>query len=203
MADPRVAAQWYISEGFRPIPVYGVKANGTCCCGDSKCKPRDAGKHEPSETDGLWKSGLQLTPGDFRPGMNVALAMGPYTRREWLVCLDSDGRFPLSRHLGTLPPTMTAKSPRGMHHIFTVKPFAPLGNWVDCFQTKPGASLDLRYARGRVVVQPSRGAFGAYRWLSLEKPAPLPQRAIDAILNNRRERGLPVLETWERDGKRP
>jgi hypothetical protein len=159
----------------------------------------------------MWKDGYLFTPRDFGPDDNIALAMGPQTdgNGSWLVCLDADAPdsdvgFDFEHHLGPLPPTMTAKSPRGEHRFFRVEPFAPLGNWVDCFKTKDstGTALDLRYARGRVVVAPSLNAFGRYVWTDVRSAADLPATALDAILDERRRRGLPVLDRWERGEKR-
>lgn len=190
----------YISRGFRPIPVYGIVADW-CECGLLGCKERDHGKHERPNTDGTWKDGdVSFGPSDFGEHSNVALAMGPQPDGRWLVALDADGDFDWSP-LGKLPPTLTQKSPRGEHRIFEVEPFAPLGNWVDVFQDKPDPSLDLRYARGRIIVSPSRNAFGKYQWLDERDPAPLPALAISMILDARVSRGLPVQEYWARDGK--
>lgn len=190
----------YLKAGLRPVPLYGVR-DGRCLCCQWDCKPRDAGKHEPPETDGLWKDGHRFGPESFPDEFNVALAMGPQSNGIWLVALDADGPFDWSL-LGPLPPTRTQQSPRGEHRIFSVEPYAPLGNWVDVLRTKPGPSLDLRYARGRLVVEPSRNAFGEYRWTDMREPAPLPEHVIDLILDERRQRGLPVLRQWEREGKR-
>ena len=195
------AARRYAEQGFRPVPLYGVAPDGRCLCGSTECKPRDAGKHEPPETDGLWKDGVGSPLSVFHDGMNIALAMGPQPSGVWLVALDADGPWDWSR-LGPLPRTWTAKSPRGEHRLFRVPAFEPLGNWVDCFNEKPGPSLDLRYARGRIVVAPSRGAYGVYRWVDDTPPAELPRTALGAIYGARRARGLPILPRWSRGEKR-
>jgi hypothetical protein len=102
-------------------------------------------------------------------------------------------------------PTLTQRSPRGVHLFFTVRPLEPLGNWVDVFQTKyrENWSLDIRYARGRINVAPSRSAYGAYEWTDEREPAPLPAEFIQRILRERRLRGLPVENAWHRGDKRP
>src|SRR5688572_464759 len=103
------------------------------------------------------------------------------------------------------PQTLAAASPRGTHMVFTVPEFTPLGNWTDVLQTKKhqGAALDLRYARGRIVVEPSVGATGAYRWINRCEPAPLPPEVTGDILARRARRGLDVQFRWSRDGKSP
>lgn len=196
------AVRDYLRRGLRPIPVHGIVAGG-CECGSPDCKERDAGKHEPEATDGAWKDGdVSFGPDDFEASNNVALAMGPQPDGRWLVCLDADGADYDWSDLGMLPRTLTQKTPRGEHRFFEVPAYTPLGNWVDVFRQKPGASLDLRYARGRSVVAPSQNAFGEYRWTHFIEPAPLPDHVIDMILDARRARGLPVQSEWSRERKR-
>lgn len=203
-ASAREAAAFYLSIGLRPIPLHGVRADLSCTCGSTEC---NAGKHEKAELDGLWKEGHDFGPADFGDGDNIAVALGPWGGSEqWLVCLDIDGPLDLSLHFyDPLPETLEQKSPRGRHLFFTVQAYAPLGNWIDCLQTKDAtnAALDVRYARGKINVHPSRSAFGSYTWGPFREPAELPPSIIEQILERRRDRGLPVLEVWERDGKRP
>ena len=195
----------YIAMGLRPVPLYGV-AMGWCMCGDRDCKDRDWGKHTWDHVEEQYKDGKRYTPRDFLEGNNVALAMGPWDGGDdWLVCLDVDdvgGEFYLGGRFGHFSPSLWAKSPRGRHLIYRVPAYTPLGNWVDVFATKPGPSLDLRYARGRIVVAPSRNAFGAYEWTNFVTPVSLPEHVIDVILDHRRARGLPVQATWDRGRKR-
>lgn len=199
------AVTLYVSMGFRVVPLHGL-VDGRCACRFEDCKARDAGKHEPPETDGLWKDGHEFAASDFAATDNVALAMGPWGGSDdWLVTLDIDGPLDIAGFMWGLPPTLEQKSPRGRHLIFSVPAFSPLGNWVDVLQTRDShhAQLDLRYARGRIVVAPSENSFGRYEWVDFREPAPLPETAISAILDRRVERGLPVQWEWHRGGKRP
>lgn len=203
----REHVQRYLERGFYPMPMWGVDGAGRCLCGgklpDGKeCRP---GKHAPELIEGLWKDRPRFSPVDFREEDNVALALGPWQRGEWLVCLDMDGPGDPSLLVGPLPPTLTQASPRGRHYFFTVRAFEALGNWSDAFLTKysRGYALDIRYARGRINVAPSRTAFGTYRWENDLEPAPLPRSAINAIHNERRRRNLPVTASWDRGGKAP
>lgn len=202
------AAKAYIDAGFRVIPLYGV-ANGKCLCGDPACKARDGGKHEFPCQDGEWKDGRVFSHEDFEPYGNIAIAMGPWSGSdEWLVCVDVDGAesvedipFVPSEFL---PPTLMQITPRGMHLIYTVAPYTPLGNWVDLFRTKEtGISIDLRYARGRIVASPSISPNGLYFWSNWTRPAPLDKAFFNMIIEARMERGLPCLDTWERGRKAP
>lgn len=197
----RAAVEFYKSIGMRPMPMYGVDGVG-CRCGGGDCRP---GKHATSEVESTWKEGREFVPDDFREHDNIAVALGPWGGSDdWLVCLDLDGPFPVEQYM-QLPPTLEQTSPRGRHLFFTVPAYAPLGNWVDCFLTKytEGSALDIRYARGRVNVAPSRTLFGTYSWGEFREPARLPEEAIAVILDRRVERGLPVQWEWHRDGKRP
>lgn len=213
MTDIRAAAAAYIARGFRVVPLYGVDALGRCRCGDAACKPRDAGKHAPPGFEDRAKDGPPFAAADFSEGDNIAIMLGPWTGTDrWLAALDFDGGGPADWSLdnaamaGLMPRTLTQVTPRGKHLVFWVPAFTPLGNWVDCWSTKDkGYQMDLRYARGRIVVEPSRGATGAYRWVDVNADiAELPRGIIETILNERRRRGLPVLPRWERErGKRP
>jgi Bifunctional DNA primase/polymerase, N-terminal len=200
------AAAAYIKRGFRVVPLYGLDPiAGGCLCGSNLCKERDWGKHEPPETDGQWKEGRIFTVDDFKGVLpNIAIAMGPWRAGRWLVALDLDGTDNVAEFFPSMPPTLTQRSPRGTHLIYTVPEFTPLGNYVDVFKTKrAGFSLDLRYARGRLVVAPSKGAAGDYAWVDWRAPAPLPNHALAAILAQRRSQKLPVAARWDRGAKEP
>lgn len=204
----QLAVRQYITQGFRPVPMWGVDAAGQCLCGgrlpDGKeCR---AGKHSPDPIERDWKE-TRYAPGDFVEGQNVALALGPWKPGKWLVCFDFDG-LPADYEgvpFFSLPPTLTQRSPRGLHLFFTVPEFEPLGNWTDVFRTKrgDGMALDIRYARGRINVAPSRNPWGSYHWQDWGDPAELPQEAAERIYDDRRARGLPVLPTWDRGLKMP
>lgn len=204
--------QRYIADGFRPIPMWGVDPSGRCLCGGRlrdgrECRP---GKHSPDPVERDWKD-RAYAPSDFAEGQNVALALGPHLMRpDWLVCLDLDGYSPEEalRFMGPLglPITRTQLSPRGVHLFYWVRPYEPLGNWNDAFATKLGSgkACDIRYARGRINVAPSRSAFGLYRWIDEADPIrPLPESFLQRIYGERHHRGLPVESRWSRDGKRP
>lgn len=209
----RVAAQEYFARGFRIVPLYGVDGDGLCRCGSPDCKPRDAGKHEPPDTDGMWKNGRIFVPQDFTEEHNIALAMGPWNPPseggEWLVALDVDGHDDVNAFFyPALPQTLTQLTPTGAHFIFRVPPRTPLGNWVNLFGgDRDAIKLDLRYARGRVVVNPSRGSAtrgtGKYQWKHWMRPERLPQHALDAIYEIRRAAGRDMPAEWDRGDKEP
>lgn len=208
----KVAAEQYATRGFRLVPLYGVDADGLCRCSDPKCKARDAGKHEPPETKDQWKSGRIFTPPNFTEEMNIGLAMGPWSGPggndgSWLVALDVDNHDNVAAFFHPrLPPTLTQNTPNGAHFIYRVPAFTPLGNWVNIFG---GATmkLDLRYARGRIVVDPSRGSptrgTGVYQWREWRTPALLPRYALDVIYDLRRAAGRETPDQWDRGDKEP
>jgi len=191
----------YLTRGLRPIPMFGTYPDGSCHCGGTEC---NAGKHAKDDAE-PWKDGARHTPEDFGEQDNVAIALGPWRPGEWLVCLDFDGPDRPEVFFPDLPETLEQTSPRGHHLFFTVEEFAPLGNWVDALATKhrTGSAVDVRYARGKVNVAPSKTAFGAYEWTLWRAPARLPGWVIDELLDSRRGRGLPVARIWERKGKQP
>lgn len=200
----REAVTRYIARGLRVIPMHGVDEQGRCRCGGTEC---NAGKHALDDRE-PWKDGRVYGPQDFAETDNIAIALGPWAAGRWLVCLDFDGtRDTAPFRLGPLPPTLGQLSPRGLHLFYWVREYAPLGNWVDALQTKyttTHGALDVRYARGKINVSPSRSANGGYEWLGEGEPAPLPPEVSRRILDERRRRGLPVLDRWERErGKRP
>ncbi len=205
----RDAVAKYLARGFRPMPMWGVDAGGRCLCGGTDPrtrKPCNAGKHSKDEDS--WKNGRVYGPPDFSERDNIALALGPWSMTEWLVCLDIDGLATQAQaHTATgLPFTLTQLSPRGVHLFYLVPAWEPLGNWTDAFQTKyrEGWALDVRYARGRINVAPSRSAFGSYRWVDELAPiARLPREFISRLHADRRRRGLDVQARWTREGKRP
>lgn len=201
-----LAIAYYLRHGFRPVPMWGVDPAGACRCGGylpngTECR---AGKHSPEPVETEWKS-RRYGSEDFTEEQNVALALGPWKPGSWLVCLDFDGVTDGDVPFFTLPPTLTQKSPRGIHLFFTVPEFEPLGNWNDVFRTKysDGVALDIRYARGRINVAPSRTPHGAYQWTNWREPAPLPPEVPERIYDQRRARKLPVMDRWDRGEKEP
>lgn len=207
----------YLARGWRPIPVFGVNAAGTCGCGAPELATahgkvgQGIGKH-PIDPD--WKDRKPFEASEFPEGCNVALAMGRQVNGDWLVALDFDGEVQEESWLGPLPPTLSAITGRGFHLVFRTEAFAPLGNWRDAWFTRDKATgyrlgfngaLDIRFARGAIVAPPSAHRNGStYQWLHQnDEVADLPTEALRKILQKRRARGLPVERKWDRKGKAP
>lgn len=139
--------------------------------------------------------------------------MGRQPSGDWLLGIDIDGEFDLTRYLGELPLTMTTRSGRGRHLIYRVRPEADFGNWVDLFSSRsevagyrPGfvGAVDLRYARGALVVAPSRHRSGV-AYSTDGEVADLPARATLAIYAQRRRVGKLPERRWHgfKEGKTP
>lgn len=104
---------------------------------------------------------------------NIGLATGD------VVVLDADGPGGLVKlkeltdaH-GILPPTLTARTPRGGWHFFYTAPGQALPGYT---QKRPSGAdgLDVKAAKGYVLLDPSRGRSGAYVWDNALQVAPLP-----------------------------
>ena len=140
--------------------------------------------------------------------------MGRQPSGEWLLGIDIDGEFDLTAHLGALPLTMTTRSGRGRHLIYRVRPEADFGNWIDLFGSRDESSgykrgyagaVDLRYARGALVVAPSTHRSGVAYTTSVDPIADLPARASLAIYARRRRLGKIPERRWHgfAEGKQP
>jgi hypothetical protein len=201
----------YIARGLRPIPVWGPHEGCKCERKHPKNPQQCLGK-VPREA--RWADRPPFAEHEFSPSDNVALAMGRQPSGDWLLGIDIDGEFDLTPHLGELPLTMTTRSGRGRHLIYRVRPEADFGNWIDLFGSrdeglgyKPGQSgaVDLRYARGALVVAPSIHRSGARYQTSSEPIADLPAHASLAIYLRRKRLGKPPERRWHgfAEGKQP
>jgi hypothetical protein len=152
-------------------------------------------------------------PHEFPPGCNVALAMGRQPNGDWLLGIDIDGTVDVQRYFGCeLPPTLETTSGRGRHYIYRVRKEADYGNWIDLFSTrcetgyKPSCagSVDLRYARGALVVAPSRHRSGAH-YKTAGEVTDLPTRASLTIYTARLRAGKRPDARWHgfKEGKCP
>lgn len=201
----------YIARGLRPIPVWGPQEGCRCERKHPKNPTQCFGK---VPKDRSWADRGPYHAGDFAPADNVALALGRQPSGDWLLGIDIDGEFDLTPHLGELPLTMTTRSGRGRHLIYRVRPEADFGNWIDLFGSRsevsgyrPGfaGAVDLRYARGALVVAPSRHRTGVAYTTSPDPIADLPAHASLAIYLRRKRLGKPPERRWHgfAEGKQP
>ncbi|MDP9355886.1 MAG: bifunctional DNA primase/polymerase, partial [Chloroflexota bacterium] len=166
---------WEIFPCHTPDPT----EDGGCSCRKADCG-RNIGKH-PRTQNGL--TGATTDEGQLRrwwrmwPTANVAVRTG---ETSGIIVLDVDGEagqatfHDLTRRLGPLPPTVTARTGGGGHHLV----FAHPGRHV---RTKAGIgpSLDIRGDGGYILVAPSHHASGrTYRWEAGHSPHDLPPAAL-------------------------
>ena len=209
----QAAAQRYIDQGLRPIPVFGP-ATGCHCERAHVNNPQQCFGKVPRIHS--WADLPPFRAQDFEEDDNIALAMGRQPDGRWLLAIDVDGAVDLARL--ELPPTLTTTTGRGSHRIYQVRPDAPYGNVVDVFGArdkttgyKPGhtGAVDLRYARGAVVAAPSMHRLGV-TYSSNDAPiAWLPPRASVLLLAawHRKNPSIKRYMTWSAEpshkGKSP
>ena len=199
------AAKFYIDQGFRPMPIYGV--NEGCQhrkTKDSKdCEGQCFGK-VPSEAN--WPDVPFFSPEQFKETGNLALIMGSQLDGRWFVGFDIDGKLDLTEFFD-LPETLECTSRRGRHLIFEVHQDAPLGNWNDVlglrsktlgYKRNYEGALDIKYARGAMVSPPSEAKDGIhYTWKSWRQPAFLPESEV-LFLIRKRKYYVPNVKRYKR-----
>jgi hypothetical protein len=185
------AAQMYAAAEFAPVPLWGLRPDGSCSCpaGDD-CPPRNRGKHPmgagwqkraTTDRDKIWER-FQ----GHRGNIGVYLAIGDY------VLIDADGELGLeTARTWELPETLTQQSGSGVgaHYIYRL---APHQNGAAVTDRRVAPGLDVK-VRGQFVAAPSRHASGGqYRWTGIRAVATLPDWLYDRI---RKEPSRPALET--------
>lgn len=196
------AALAYAKQGFRVVPLYGIKeAKGvcSCTCGNHYCK--SPGKHPAIKawvTNATTNELELLSFAQQWPYANWGIATG---KLSGIIVLDIDGRnggydslAKLINDIGELPATKAVNtgSGQGTHLYYRY----PLG--VDIPKTVlaeyPG--IDFESDGGQVVAPPSRHASGGfYEWQESSKATPLadlPPRLID-LLTAKRPKAPPTL----------
>lgn len=168
----------YALTGWKVFPIYYVKRNGTCSCGNPKCD-RSIGKHPKT------KNGFNEATTDPEvikawwnadPSANIGLATGHGN----LTVLDVDVRenkkgdaslATLEAANSLLPPTLEVRTGSGGRHLYFIAPEAVSGS-----TSKVGKDLDVRGTGGYVILPPSNYITGGkYQWVNFGTPiAPLP-----------------------------
>ena len=194
------AAIAYAEHGFRVIPLWWIRPDGSCACGAAKCKPEvsrktgkltsSAGKHPIGR---VWQKSASTDPDAVRdarrgkPHANVGLAMGGEGR---LVAVDIDGDegfaslAEIEANVRPWPVTLTSRSGRedvGEHRLYRVPPhldMARLGNRAGA--RWPG--IDTRVENGQIVVAPSVHFSGRrYSWSVRAPIAEMPEWLFEAL----------------------
>ena len=187
------AAQFYIDNGYRPLPIFGIedKCKHRPYKPELDCKGQCWGKVPKEEH---WPN-KEFTVDDFDESCNLALIMGKQLDGRWLVGFDIDGELDLSEWF-QLPKTLECKTNRGVHLIFEVPEDSPLGNWIDVMHTRCDingyrlgykGALDIKFCRGAMVSPPSATkSKNRYEWLEWIKPSMLPYEEINYLIRKRK-----------------
>lgn len=183
------AAVAYVEAGFNPIPVFGVRDDGTCLCGAPDCKA--PGKHPVGNGWQRRKADLDTVRDLFASHRgNVGLSLGgsPY------VVVDFDGPVGLRTRdalaaEGLLPETMTAASGGGgAHYLFVLASWHSAEEITD---RRVGPGWDVK-KRGQFLVAPSRHRSGGmYEWISDAPVATLPDALYQRIRKQTRAPAIP------------
>lgn len=170
-----LAALGYAARGWRVLPLWEIRADGTCACG----KPNDAPKHRPGKHPRIarWQFGATTNPdliiGWWRrwPCAGIGIATGAGSG---LVVIDVDdgdvGDASLrawQREVSPLPPTVTQQTGSGGRHRLFRHPGGDvrIRNSAGKRNLRERPKVDIRGDGGFIVVAPTLHASGArYAW---------------------------------------
>ena len=189
-------ALFYLSFGWRPIPVHRIMPNGSCSCGRAECSA--IGKHPvpagwQDVTKPMGEKELRYWFGRD-PQFNIGLCTG--AQSGGLLYLDIDTHHAdangfnslekIEREHGKLPVTLTQKTGGGGEgRFFLVAPdvIAKIKNKAGRASIAPG--LDLRVSGGQTVVPPSMHVSGRrYEWIDeTAEIAAAPAWFVDLCVN--------------------
>ena len=168
----RESAHRYLEEGLWPVPAWGARPGGECCCPRGADCPRP-GKHPrsvhagPGPRDYSWKPlacrshaevDQRFGPGSRYAAGNLMVAIPP-----GMMAIDRDdddgGRAAIAElagELGELPPTLTHRTPHGEHLIYRTPPGWKGRAWVGKDPANPvPAGVDLRMPGQILMAAPS------------------------------------------------
>lgn len=184
-------AQWYAAQGWKVLPIHGIREDGRCTCGTPHTDPKDLGKHpaigewqnkssnDPLTVENWWTS---------EPRYNI----GVMCRASGFLVVDVDprsGGFESlekfeNMNLGILPPTVEAvtgeyrhngKLVRGRHLYYKVD---AAENLIGNLKALGLPGVDIKH-NGYVLLSPSNHQSGMqYEWL--EGHAPWEMEMLDA-----------------------
>jgi putative DNA primase/helicase len=162
MNDLRLAALDYASRGWRVIPLYNIKPDGSCVCGKPDCDGNSRGKH-PRVTKWQETASSDTKKVEYWWGMwpqsNVGVMCGQETG---FMVVDVDGPTgEESLRDREWPTTQKVKTGRGCHYHFKWPELGfPLKNNAGIL---PG--IDVKVGKGQVAMPPSAHYNGSrYEW---------------------------------------
>lgn len=160
--------------GFAVVIAHAVLDDGSCSCGDNPC--RTPGKH-PVHSN--WETANSADVDYVRAGVgklrfkpNIGVRLGPQSDGRYLVGVDEDKPERLAfleASLGSLPATMSGRSPSGRRLFFALPPDAPVERLRNVTalslpgETRPEgvptkgkddpfAGVDVKARRGQIIV---------------------------------------------------
>ena len=168
----REFAHRYLEAGLWPVPAWGARPGGECCCPRGADCPRP-GKHPrsvhagPGPHDYSWKPlacrshaevDQRFGPGSRYASGNLMVAIPP-----GMMAIDRDdddgGRAAIAElagELGELPPTLAHRTPHGEHLIYRTPPGWEGRAWVGKDPANPvPAGVDLRMPGQILMAAPS------------------------------------------------
>ena len=194
-------ARLYLDYGLLPVPAWGVRPDGQCCCHRS-ARCQRPGKHPrsihvgPGEYDYSWKPLACATReeieqrfadgGEFAAG-NLMLAIPP-----GMLVVDQDdddggrqAKDALAEQLGKLPRTLSHRTPHGVHRIYRTPPGWTPRAWVGKDARNPlPPGIDLRVPGQVLMAPPSRipavGVLADYGPVTGGEVAELPAAYVSA-----------------------
>lgn len=163
MNDLRLAALDYASRGWRVVPLYNIRPDGSCACGKADCDGNSRGKH-PRLTQ--WQEKASADPKKIEywwgmwPAANVGVMCGQDTG---FMVVDVDGpEGEASLEGKDWPQTQKVRTGRGYHYHF---------KWPKLdFKLKNNAAIlpgiDIKVGKGQVAMPPSMHYNGTkYEWV--------------------------------------
>jgi Bifunctional DNA primase/polymerase, N-terminal/SNF2-related domain/YspA, cpYpsA-related SLOG family len=197
----RECAHRYLEAGLWPVPAWGARPGGECCCPRGADCPRP-GKHPrsvhagPGPRDYSWKPlacrshaevDQRFGPGSRYAAGNLMVAIPP-----GMMAIDRDdddgGRAAIAElagELGELPPTLAHRTPHGEHLIYRTPPGWEGRAWVGKDPANPiPVGVDLRMPGQILMAAPSvvPGGEGPVRYgpVSPDRIAALPAAYLTA-----------------------
>lgn len=192
-------ANYAMSLGWDPLPVWGVNGEGTCACKNGgQCK--SPGKH-PIQND--WQSRNRLTKQDAYDWfalsthpINIGLRTGS-TSGFWALDIDPDkggdqSLLALEAQYGKLPETRVHRTGSGgLHYLFKL----PADFEVTNSRGRLPRGIDVRGNGGFVVAPGSVSGVGSYRTETPSDITETPDWLLSLIAPQTLERQIEVIES--------
>ena len=172
MTSLRTAAARYVTLGCGVIPLYWIREDGSCSCGNPECP--NAGKHpinKKGASDPILDPEIATLQWDELPDANIGLVAGA---SGWLI-LDLDGpkareRFASIADAATLEAIRrapTQKTGKGWHIVFR----DDTGDYGPSTGKDEDKGIDIRAGVSYILAEPSNHVSGAtYKWTQHPPP---------------------------------